>query len=26
LHQGELQENWTTLAADGKFKRVAPLV
>ncbi len=26
LHQAELQENWTTLAAEGKFKRVAPLV
>ena len=26
LHQGELQENWTTLAAEGKFTRVAPLV
>ncbi len=26
LHQVELRENWTTLAAEGKFKRVAPLV
>jgi hypothetical protein len=26
LHQAELHENWTTLAAEGKFKRVAPLV
>jgi hypothetical protein len=26
LHQTELQENWTTLAAEGKFRRIAPLV
>ncbi|MBI4207757.1 MAG: DUF4160 domain-containing protein [Betaproteobacteria bacterium] len=26
LHQAELRENWTTLAAEGKFKRIAPLV
>ena len=26
LHQAEIRENWTTLAAEGKFKRIAPLV
>jgi hypothetical protein len=26
LHQAELRENWTTLAAEGNFKRIAPLV
>ena len=23
---GELRENWTTLAAEGNFRRIAPLV
>ena len=26
LHQAELLENWTTLALEGKFKHIAPLV
>jgi len=26
LHQLELMENWTTLAARGTFRRIAPLV
>jgi len=26
IHQAELSENWTTLAAEGKFRRIAPLV
>jgi len=26
LHRPELMENWTTLAAGGNFKRIAPLV
>jgi hypothetical protein len=26
LHQAELRENWTTLAAEGNFRRIAPLV
>ena len=26
LHQTELRENWTTLAAEGNFRRIAPLV
>ena len=26
IHQAELMENWTTLAAEGKFRRIAPLV
>ena len=25
-HQAELMQNWTTLAKEGIFKRVAPLV
>ena len=25
-HQPELMENWTSLAAEGKFRRIAPLV
>jgi hypothetical protein len=26
IHQAELSENWTTLAAAGKFRRIAPLI
>lgn len=26
IHQSELMGNWTSLAAEGKFKRIAPLV
>ena len=26
LHQAELRENWTTLAAEDNFRRIAPLV
>jgi hypothetical protein len=26
LHQAELRENWTTLTAEGNFRRIAPLV
>lgn len=26
MHRAELAENWTTLAATGTFKRIAPLV
>jgi Domain of unknown function (DUF4160) len=26
LHQAELRENWTLLAAEGKFRRIEPLV
>ena len=26
MHQSELMENWTTLAKEGSFKRIAPLV
>ena len=26
LHQAEIREYWTTLAAEGTFKRIAPLV
>ena len=26
MHQAELMENWTSLAAEGKFRRIAPLV
>jgi hypothetical protein len=26
IHQAELAENWKTLAAEGKFRRIAPLV
>lgn len=26
LHQAELRKNWTTLAAEGNFRRIAPLV
>ena len=26
MHQRELLENWTMLAAEGKFRRIAPLV
>ena len=26
LHQAELLENWMTLALEGKFKHIAPLV
>lgn len=26
LHQTELRENWTSLAAEGKFRRIEPLV
>ena len=26
IHQAELLENWTSLAAEGKFRRIAPLV
>ena len=26
MHQSELMENWTTLANEGNFKRIAPLV
>jgi hypothetical protein len=26
LHQAELRENWTTLATEGKFNHIAPLV
>jgi hypothetical protein len=25
-HQDELMQNWTSLAAKGKFNRIAPLV
>jgi len=26
MHQSELMENWTTLAKEGIFRRIAPLV
>ena len=26
MHQAELKENWTSLAAEGIFRRIAPLV
>ena len=26
MHQAELMENWTSLAAEGKFRRIPPLV
>jgi len=26
MHQAELMKNWTSLAAEGKFSRIAPLV
>ena len=26
MHQSKLMENWTTLAKEGSFKRIAPLV
>lgn len=26
MHQAELMENWTMLAAEGSFRRIAPLV
>ena len=26
MHQSELLENWTTLAKEGTFRRIAPLV
>lgn len=26
IHQAELMDNWTSLALQGKFKRIAPLV
>ena len=26
MHQADLMENWTSLAAEGNFKRIAPLV
>ncbi len=26
IHQSELMENWTTLAKEGTFRRIAPLV
>jgi hypothetical protein len=26
MHQAELMENWTTLAEEGNFRRIAPLV
>ena len=26
IHQAELMNNWTSLAAEGKFSRIAPLV
>lgn len=26
MHQSELMENWTALAKEGNFKRIAPLV
>ena len=26
MHQAELMKNWTSLAAEGKFGRIAPLV
>ena len=26
MHQPALEENWTMLASDGTFKRIAPLV
>ena len=26
MHQAELMGNWTSLAAEGKFRRIAPLV
>lgn len=26
MHQAELMMNWTSLAAEGKFSRIAPLV
>ncbi len=26
LHQAELMQNWTTLAKEGIFRRIAPLV
>jgi hypothetical protein len=26
MHQADLMKNWTSLAAEGKFSRIAPLV
>ena len=26
MHQADLMKNWTSLAAEGKFGRIAPLV
>lgn len=26
MHQAELMQNWTTLAKEGTFRRIAPLV
>jgi hypothetical protein len=26
MHQAELMQNWTTLAEEGNFRRIAPLV
>jgi len=26
MHQAELMQNWTTLAEEGIFRRIAPLV